>query len=206
MENEERDMHVAEAVAEAVAQAESDYAVAVAEEQDADVKCERANRDFTEAVARTRQTKQTLAAVRAVASSGSPGLQGAHATLVQSPFMGEQGNVVLRENPDIVVCSSEFLKTMTDEHTYPVIFLCDLEEYSLGEEYPLGKTLGSLGTQQDVCVQAKSIGKRYISANRYTEPFVRVSMGKKYKVLVALANGRNYNWKEGKVHLIGCGA
>ena len=202
MENEEREMQVAEAVA----QAESDYAVAVAEEQDADVKCERANRDFTEAVARTRETKQTLAAVRAVASSGSPGLQGAHATLVRSPFMGEQGNVVLRENREIVVCSSEYLKTLTDDHTYPVIFLCDLEEYSLGEEYPLGKTLGSLGTQQEVCVQAKSIGKRYISANRYTEPFVRVSMGKKYKVLVALENGRTYNWKEGKVHLIGGGA
>ena len=170
------------------------------------------HRDFAEAVARTKEAKKTLAAVRAVASPGfvvdtvgSP-LQGAHAALLRSPFGGDKGNVVFRENPDIVVCSSEFLKTMTDEHTYPVIFLCDLEEYSLGEEYPLGKTLGSLGTQQDVCVQAKSIGKRYISANRYTEPFVRVSMGKKYKVLVALANGRNYNWKEGKVHLIGCGA
>ena len=56
----------------------------------------------------------------------------------------------------------------------------------LGEEYSLGKALRGLGTQQEVYVRAMSIGKRYISANRYIDPFVPVSMGKGYKVLVAL--------------------
>ena len=52
-----------------------------------------------------------------------------------------------------------------------------------------------LGKQQEVYVKAMSIGKQYISANGNQDPFVQVSMGKGYKVLVALENGRSYNWK-----------
>ena len=111
------------------------------------------------------------------------------------------GAVVVREDPTVLLCTPGDVYALTvaeDQPPVPAVLWEGLPGGSGGRTMDAAEDIPGVGFRNNVRVAGHSIGKRYNLG-----PHVLLALGGKYKVFLAMSDGRSIRWKGGALHTIG---